>query len=195
MTTVSKSKQYQIGLIIILFLSSFIIPVIFLYPIQELLYRPKEYYFFDSFFTAYITFMVVVIMLAVTLLVNFLVTPKTTKKKNIQRGIVGTAFVIAAALIFLCVNNYQYIDAKGFHMNHFFSLQEDYTSWEKIVKVEQTIVEKNGVSVPDKLIFTLRDGSTIEQSLTGKLSSARQFIDLELSNYGLKVENKYSGNE
>lgn len=79
MTKESKSKQYQIGFIIILFLSSFIAPVIFLYPIQELLYRPKDYYFFDPFFTAYIMMMVVLIMLAVTLLVNFLVTPKTKK--------------------------------------------------------------------------------------------------------------------
>lgn len=106
-----------------------------------------------------------------------------------------TSFVIAGALIFLCINNYQYIDTKGFHMNHFFSLQEDFTSWEDIVKVEQTIVEKNGVSSPDKLIFTLQDGATIEQSLTGKLSSAKQFINEELSNYGLKIENKYSENE
>ncbi|MGE7672728.1 hypothetical protein ACQKMV_03935 [Lysinibacillus sp. NPDC094403] len=195
MTKESKSKQYQIGFIIILFLSSFIAPVIFLYPIQELLYRPKDYYFFDPFFTAYIMMMVVLIMLAVTVLVNFLVTPKTKKSKNIQRGIVVTSFVIAGALIFLCINNYQYIDTKGLHMNHFFSLQEDFTSWEDIVKVEQTIVEKNGVSSPDKLIFTLQDGATIEQSLTGKLSSAKQLINEELSNYGLKIENKYSENE
>ncbi|MFJ6207533.1 hypothetical protein [Lysinibacillus sp. NPDC092081] len=54
----------------------------------------------------------------------------------------GTSFVIAGALIFLCVNNYQYIDTKGIHMNLFFSLHEDHTSWEDIVKVEQTIVKK-----------------------------------------------------
>ncbi|MGE7949401.1 hypothetical protein [Lysinibacillus sp. NPDC093688] len=192
MTTESKSKQYQLGIIIILFLSSFIAPVIFLYPVQELLYQPNDSYFFDPFFTAYIILMLVFIMLAVTLLVNFLVNPKTRKRKNIQRGILGTSFVIAGALIFLCINNYQYIDPKGLHMNHFFSLREEYTSWEEIVKVEQTIVEKNGVSVPDQLIFTLRNGSTIEQSLSGKLSSAKQYINQELSNYGLKIENKYS---
>jgi len=77
-------------------------------------------------------------------------------------------------------------------MNHFFSLQEDYISWEDIVKVEQTIVEKNGVSVPEKLIFSLQDGSIIELSLSGKLSSAKQFINKELSTYGLRIENKYS---
>ncbi|GAB0166937.1 alkaline shock response membrane anchor protein AmaP [Lysinibacillus sp. CTST325] len=195
MTTESNNRQYQIGVIIILFLSSFIVPFIFLYPIQELFYRPKEYYFFDPFFTAYIVLMVVLFMLAVMLLINFLVTPKTKKRKNIQRGIVGSSFVIASALIFLCINNYQYIDTKGIHMNHYFSLQEDYTSWEDIVKVEQTIVEKNGVSLPEKLIFTLQDGSIIEQSLTEKLSSAKQFINKEISNYGLTIENKYSGNE
>ncbi|MEY9978659.1 hypothetical protein [Lysinibacillus sp. RC79] len=82
MTTESNSRQYQIGVIIILFLSSFIAPLIFLYPIQELFYRPKEYYFFDPFFTAYIILMVVLFMLAVTLLVNFLVIPKTKKKEE-----------------------------------------------------------------------------------------------------------------
>ncbi|MEQ6354959.1 hypothetical protein ABNX05_10065 [Lysinibacillus sp. M3] len=79
MITKSNSRQYQIGGIIILFLSSFIAPIIFLYPVQELLFRPKESYFFDPFFTAYIILMVVMIMLAVTLLVNFLVNPKTKK--------------------------------------------------------------------------------------------------------------------
>ncbi|KOS62847.1 MULTISPECIES: hypothetical protein [Lysinibacillus] len=195
MTTESNSKQYQLGVIIILFLSSFIAPFIFLYPIQELFYRPKEYYFFDTFYQAYIILIIVLIVLAVMLLVNFLVTPKTKKRKNIQRGIMGTSFVIAGAFIFLCINNYQYIDTKGIHMNHFFSLQEDYISWEDIVKVEQTIVEKNGVSLPDKLIFTLQDGSTIEQTLTTKLSSVKKFINKELNNYGLKIENKYSETE
>ncbi|KOP78872.1 hypothetical protein AMS59_07400 [Lysinibacillus sp. FJAT-14745] len=157
-------------------LSSFIAPVIFLYPIQELFYRPKEYYFFDPFLTAYIILMVVLIMLAVTLLVNFLVTPKTRKRKNIQRGIVGISFVIAGALIFLCINNYQYIDTKEILMNPFFSLQEDHTSWEDIVKVEQTIVEENGVSLPKKLIFTLKDGSTIEQPLTEKFQARSNLL-------------------
>ncbi|SKB53900.1 hypothetical protein SAMN06295926_103283 [Lysinibacillus sp. AC-3] len=192
MMTKSDSRQYQIGVIIILFLSSFIAPVIFLYPVQELFFRPKESYFFDPFFTAYIILMVVMIMLAVTLLVNFLVEPKTKKRIIIQRGLVGTSFIIAGAFIFLCINNYQYIDTKGLHMNHLFSLQEDYISWEDIVKVEQTIVEKNGVSAPEKLIFSLQDGSTIELSLSGKLSSAKQFINKELSTYGLRIENKYS---
>lgn len=192
MITKSNSRQYQIGVIIILFLSSFIAPVIFLYPVQELFFRPKEAYFFDPFFTAYIILMVVMIMLAVTLLVNFLVEPKTKKRKVIQRGLVGTSFIIASALIFLCINNYQYIDTKGLHMNHFFSLREDYISWEDIVKVEQTIVVKNGVSAPEKLIISLQDGSTIELSLSGKLSSAKQFINEELSTYGLRIENKYS---
>ncbi|MFJ6207532.1 hypothetical protein [Lysinibacillus sp. NPDC092081] len=50
------------------------------------------------------------------------------------------------------------------------------------------------MSLPDKLIFTLKDGSTIEQPLTEKLSSMKQFINKELSNYGLTIENKYSEN-
>lgn len=42
----SNGRQIQFGLIIILFLSSLIVPVILLYPIQEILYRPNEFYYF-----------------------------------------------------------------------------------------------------------------------------------------------------
>lgn len=74
-------------------------------------------------------------------------------------------------------------------------MQEDSTSWKEIVKVEQTNVQKDGVTKPDKLIFTLNDGSTIEQSLTAKLAKAKAFINYELSKSGITIENVYSENE
>lgn len=70
-------------------------------------------------------------------------------------------------------------------------MQEDLTSWEEIIKAEQTNVQKDGVTKPDKLIFTLKDGSTIEQSLTAKLAKAKPFINLELSKNGVTIENVY----
>ncbi len=180
---------------IILFLSSFIAPFILLYPIQELFYRPQEYFLFEPFFKAYIILIVVLVAMALLILANLLVTPQTKKGKYVKRGIMGASLVLAGACLFLSINNYQFINTKGMHINHFFSLQVDVTSWENIARVEQINVKKNGVTVPDKLIFTLHDGSTIEQPFTSKLRKAKQSISSELGKYGLTIENKFSENE
>ncbi|QDQ01941.1 hypothetical protein FOH38_16395 [Lysinibacillus fusiformis] len=191
----TNSMQYQIGLMVILLLSSFMAPFILLYPIQELLYRPQEYFLFEPFFQAYIILMAVLIAMAMLLLVNLLVTPQTEKGKYVKRGILGAFLALAGACSFLSINNYQFMDTKGMHMNHFFSLQADVTSWQDIASVEQINVKKNGVTVPDKLIFTLHDGSTIEQPFTSKLRNAKQSIISELGKYGLTIENKFSEDE
>jgi amino acid transporter len=194
-TSENNGKQTQIAIIIILFLSSFTAPFILLFPIQELLYRPHEYYLFETIFKAYIILMFVLIAMAIILLINLLITPTTKKGRNVQRTIVGTSWLLVLAILFLCINHYQIIDEKGLHTNNFFSLQEDSTSWAEIVKVEQTNVQKDGVTKPDKLIFTLNDGTTIEQSLTAKLVIAKAFINYELSKNGITIENVYSENE
>ncbi|WP_431807489.1 hypothetical protein [Lysinibacillus sphaericus] len=190
-TTKVNRKHNQIAVIIVLFLSSFIAPFILLFPIQELLYRPNDYYLFETTFKAYIILMIALIGMATVLLVNIIIVPKTKKGRNIQRAIVGTSWLLVLLFLFLCINHYQIIDEKGLHMNAFFSVQEDLTSWEEIIKAEQTNVQKDGVTKPDKLIFTLHDGSTIEQSLTAKLVKAKPFINLELSKNGVTIENVY----
>ncbi|TKI61945.1 hypothetical protein FC756_19575 [Lysinibacillus mangiferihumi] len=190
-TTKVNRKHNQIAVIIVLFLSSFIAPFILLFPIQELLYRPNDYYLFETTFKAYIILMIALIGMAIVLLVNIIIVPKTKKGRNIQRAIVGTSWLLVLLFLFLCINHYQIMDEKGLHTNAFFSLQEDLTSWEEIIKAEQTNVQKDGVTKPDKLIFTLHDGSTIEQSLTAKLAKAKPFINLELSKNGVTIENVY----
>lgn len=190
-TTKVNRKHNQIAVIIVLFLSSFIAPFILLFPIQELLYRPNDYYLFETTFKAYIILMIALIGMATVLLVNIIIVPKTKKGRNIQRAIVGTSWLLVLLFLFLCINHYQVMDEKGLHMNAFFSVQEDLTSWEEIIKAEQTNVQKDGVTKPDKLIFTLHDGSTIEQSLTAKLVKAKPFINLELSKNGVTIENVY----
>ncbi|AVK97796.1 hypothetical protein FCT18_02650 [Lysinibacillus sphaericus] len=190
-TTKVNRKHNQIAVIIVLFLSSFIAPFILLFPIQELLYRPNDYYLFETTFKAYIILMIALIGMAMVLLVNIIIVPKTKKGRNIQRAIVGTSWLLVLLFLFLCINHYQIMDEKGLHMNAFFSVQEDLTSWEEIIKAEQTNVQKDGVTKPDKLIFTLHDGSTIEQSLTAKLVKAKPFINLELSKNGVTIENVY----
>lgn len=190
-TTKVNRRHNQIAVIIVLFLSSFIAPFILLFPIQELLYRPNDYYLFETTFKAYIILMIALIGMAMVLLVNIIIVPKTKKGRNIQRAIVGTSWLLVLLFLFLCINHYQIMDEKGLHMNAFFSVQEDLTSWEEIIKAEQTNVQKDGVTKPDKLIFTLHDGSTIEQSLTAKLVKAKPFINLELSKNGVTIENVY----
>lgn len=190
-TTETNRKQTQVAIVIVLFISSFIAPFIVLFPVQELLYRPSEFYLFDTVFKAYFILMFALLGLAMILLINLLIAPKTKKGRTIQRTIVGTSWLLVLASFVLCINHYQIIDEKGLHINPFFSLQEDVTSWDDIVKVEQTNVQKDGVTKPDKLIFTLTDGTTIEQSLSAKLTKAKPFINLELSKKGLTIENVY----
>ncbi|MFJ7667442.1 hypothetical protein ACIQXI_10050 [Lysinibacillus sp. NPDC097195] len=190
-TTETNRKHTQVAIVIVLFISSFIAPFIVLFPVQELLYRPSEFYLFEPVFKAYIILMAVLIVMAIVLLINLLITPKTKKGRILQRTMVGTSWLFVLGVLFLCINHYQIIDEKGLHINPFFSLQEDVTSWKEIERVEQVNVQKDGITKPEKLIFTLTDGSTIEQSISTKLTKAKPFINLELSKKGLSIENVY----
>ncbi len=187
----SNGRQIQFGLIIILFLSSLIVPVILLYPIQEILYRPNEFYYFAPYFNAYIIFMVSLFVMALVLLINYLIIPKTKKRKNIKRGLVSTSLLIALGFIALSFNTYKWIDSRGIHMNPFFSLKVNFVEWEEIVKVEQVNLEKSGVTKPDHLVFTFQDGSTIEEPLAGNMVLAKNHIANELKQRGLTIENVY----
>ncbi len=187
----SKGRQIQFGLIIVLFLSSLIVPVILLYPIQEMLYLPNEFYYFAPYFNAYIIFMVSLFVMALVLLINYLIIPKTKKRKNIQRGLVSASLLIALGFIALSFNTYKWIDSRGIHMNPFFSLKVNFVEWEEIVKVEQVNLEKSGVTKPDHLVFTFQDGSTMEEPLAGNMILAKNYIANELKQRGLTIENVY----
>ncbi|WP_231630188.1 hypothetical protein [Lysinibacillus sp. ZYM-1] len=187
----TNSRQIQIGIIIVLFLSSLIMPIILLYPIQEMLYRPQEFYYFEPYFNAYVIFMAALFVMALILLINFLIIPKTKKNNNIQRGIVTAFFLIALGFITLSFNNYKLMDSEGIHVNQLFSLKADLVGWEEIVKVEQVNREKDGVTKPDRLVFTLQNGSTIEEPLTSKMMEAKNLFAVELNQHGITIENVY----
>ncbi len=187
----SKGRQIQFGLIIVLFLSSLIVPVILLYPIQEMLYRPKEFYYFAPYFNAYIIFMASLFVMALVLLINYLIIPETKKSKNIQRGLVSASLLIALGFIALSFNTYKLIDSNGIYRSQIFSLKADFVGWEEVVKVEQVNLEKSGVTKPDHLVFTFQDGSTIEESLAGNMILAKNYIASELNQRGLTIENVY----
>ena len=110
--------QIQFGLIIILFLSSLIVPVILLYPIQEILYRPNEFYYFAPYFNAYIIFMVSLFVMALVLLINYLIIPKT-KRKEYKTWSSIYSLLSALGFIALSFNTYKWIDSRGIHMNPF----------------------------------------------------------------------------
>ncbi|MGG2074845.1 hypothetical protein AB1J28_15985 [Lysinibacillus irui] len=187
----TNSRQIQLGIIIVLFLSSLIIPVILLFPIQEWFYRPKEVYYFEPYLQAYIIFMAALLFMALALLINYLIIPETKKGKSIQRGILITSFLIALIFIALSFNHYKVMDSNGIHMNQFFSLKEDFVAWEEIVKAEQVNVKKDGATKPERLVFTLKDGSTIEEPTSTKLMLAKNFISFELNQRGLTIENVF----
>lgn len=185
----SDSVQFQVALIIIFFISSIFVPFIILYPIQEVLYRPADFWFFEAPLSTYLILCVAMILLSVVMLVNVLVQTANKRAILFRRVIVTLSFVLAVGVLFLCINNYQYMNAKGIYQNKFFGFKEDFTSWEEVVKAEQTHLKKNSITKADKLIFTLKDGAIIELQITGKLSQNKTLIRESLRNNEVILEN------
>ncbi|WP_102271826.1 hypothetical protein [Cytobacillus massiliigabonensis] len=185
----TDTSQFQVVLIVITFLSSFVVPFIILYPIQELLYRPNDIWFFEASMSTYLTFCAALISVSAILLINVLFIPKSKAKKTVKGIIVILSLLAAVIVMILCVDNYYYMNSKGIYKNNLFSFSEEFISWDEIDKAEQTFLKKQRVTVEDKLILTTKDGKTIEMQITKKMSANKASIRQSLKNNGVILEN------
>lgn len=194
--TVTKKKktdsaQFQVTVIVISFLSSFIIPFIILYPIQEILFKPDNVWFFEAPLSTYFTFILGILFLSIVLLINLVVEARDKRKKQLKLSMLAASFVVGIVVITLCLFNYQYMNMKGIYQNHYFSFSETFTSWDDITAAKQTYIKKDKVTKDDKFIFTLKDGSTLELEMTAKMRKSKVLIRQRLLSNGVKLESVY----
>ncbi|MCJ7842284.1 alkaline shock response membrane anchor protein AmaP [Lederbergia sp. NSJ-179] len=194
-TREAESSHYQIAFSIICFLFSLFVPFILLYPIQELLYRPDDFFYFEPYFKAYILFMAMLVVISLIPIGNILIKPTKNFNRIIKYCILTIISILTIATVFLCFNHYKYMNKEGIYLNHFFSLKEEFTSWDEIEKVEQVMVNEDGVTRVDRIVFTLKDGFTLELDNSTRLSKAKNNVNTELQARGLKMENKLEDEE
>lgn len=183
--------QFQVTLIVISVLSSFFVPFIILYPIQEVLFEPNEVWYFEAPFSTYVIFMGAILVTAIILLINVLVEPKKQVKKRIQLGVYISSLLVVLFVLVLCIFNYQYMNASGIYKNKFFSFNEEVTRWDEIIEAKQVFVNNQGVTKDDKYLFTLKDGSVLEVDITNKVRKNKRYIRSILSKNGVILENDY----
>lgn len=197
--TVTKKKnmdsiQFQVTLIIITFLSSFFIPFIILYPIQEVLFQPKNIWFFEAAMSTYFIFISAILFVSLVLLVNILSNPTTKTMLLIRRIGLIVSLIISCIVIGLCLNTYNYMNSNGIYNNKFFSLSEEFTSWEEITDAKQIYVKKDNITTADRFEFTLSDGSKMEVKLTNKLRKNKTLVRQILKSNNVIIESAYPEN-
>lgn len=185
------STQFQVTLIIISSLSSIFVPFIILYPIQEILFKPESVWYFEAPFTAYVVFMAAILITSIILLINVLTEPKTKKINRMKLGITFTSLFTVVIVIGLCLFNYEYMNSEGIYKNKFFSLEEEFTSWNEIIEAKQTFIKKDGITKDDKFYFTLHDGTILEMDITGNVKKNKRYIRQYLQKNKVIIENVY----
>lgn len=189
--TVTKKRKMEKGEILvsaafILILSSFFIGLFFLGSIQEALYEPTGYWFFEPIRWAYYTFMGSIIMIGVFLLILAWLFAKG-KNGKLSKLVVPTGITLSIIVMILCVDCYNYANKEGITLNRFWGLGETSYAWDDVETITQKVKINVGVMTDDSLIFKFKDGTSHRLILNNEVIKSRVAILFEMEKRGIEI--------
>lgn len=174
---------------IILFISSFFIPFIIIYPIQEVVYVPESYWFFHTPQNAYFFMIAGLLSISIAIFIFvFLRSRLEEYRKNVLRSLLGVSFIPGILVLFLSLNYYYYFNDNGIFKNDFLAINEKTFLWSEVKEAKKTIVTESGTTKPVDYKFTYKDGETIIFEFTRKITYNRAKIEYMLAKNGIEVK-------
>ncbi|RLQ94302.1 hypothetical protein [Falsibacillus albus] len=176
-----------IAVIIICIISSFILPFIFVYLIQESIFNSASNWIFFSPLSAYFTFMLGMLWIPVPLAVHLIIKNKTSRSSSLLTGIL--IIFISGPLFFSSINNYVFIDQQGIHYNDLFKKSPTEFSWDKIQNVHEVFQKKNGNNILIEYDFVTDSNKVIKLPSTKVSVLNKSLIYQQLEKHGVEVDN------
>lgn len=143
---------------ILLILTAFFLPGIFVMFIQDMLFYSREHWSFLRPSEAYVGFGAAMIWIAVVLL-SFLFTKMYSERKNTMYKLAGLHVLLMAfapLLFALSIYHYAYLDESGVTGNDFWTFAEEHIAWDDVEEVTRLVDEGNKAV----LSYTFSDGET-----------------------------------
>ncbi|GLB57917.1 hypothetical protein [Cytobacillus sp. NCCP-133] len=189
--TISKKQKTDISQIlvttaIILILSAIFIPIFLLSPFQAQFYKPEGTWVFEAPKAAYLTFSIALAAVAVFMITGVWL-HSAGKFGMFAKVIIGAGFLSSLATVILSFDYYHYIDKNGVYFNLLFSLEEKHYEWSEIKQARQTVKNEMGIMSDDKLIFTIKDGTSYAYLLNVNVRRARIATYFELEENGVEL--------
>ncbi|MHC0036380.1 hypothetical protein [Pseudoneobacillus sp. C159] len=150
------------GIIIILFFSSFIMPIVSIYWFQDFFYHSKSHWIFIAPSSAYIIFFIGMILLPIAICLHLVI--KSKFNWTWYGWITCLLFFCAIPFFYLGITNYYYLDEEGYHSNDLFSTQETVYRWDEMKELKEVWVTKNGRSTINQYLVITVDQKEIDLS-------------------------------
>ncbi|MBM7097455.1 hypothetical protein JSY36_17105 [Bacillus sp. H-16] len=172
---------------VMIFLSSFMLPLVFILILQDVFYFSRDHWIFVAPRSAYYTFGAGMLWTVLIMVAYMIVSHLRDRAKKETKH--GWAFVLAGLLFIpictLGVTNYYFIDDEGFHINELTSYQADHYPWGSIEEV-QTYGEENG-DYYTHFVFRTENNDTFTLTYDHNLASMRRNIFRTLEAHGAEI--------
>ncbi|MYL34414.1 hypothetical protein GLW08_12840 [Pontibacillus yanchengensis] len=152
-------KPMKIMFIVMVFISSFILPFVFIIIFQDILFFSESQWFFNAPFLSYVLLIGGMMLLAILLSVDEFIKSKRNDR-DLKTGpwMVFLSVALSSLCFVLGIFHYYYFDDEGLHFNQVTSLQELDVQWNEIDEVIQVTTRENNMEVYKEHIFITKDG-------------------------------------
>jgi hypothetical protein len=177
------------GIIIILFISSFLLPFVIIFWLQDLLFHSKSHWLFTAPSSAYVSFFIGMLLIPTALSIHLFIKSKYAAK---WIGWV-TGLLMLASIPFWClgVTDYYYFDDEGIYYNKLLSLEETEYRWDDMKELKEVWVLDNGVSRLAEYVLITKDNTELNVTADFRQSEIKFRTYDILEKHQVKITNNH----
>ena len=155
---IDQKKVVYVTVAVILLISALFAPFAIFYPIKAMFITPSALAIGTSP-TSLVTGGI-----GLALLAGGLIVLATIEQRMKKFGAAFVLFAIGIAGVSFSLTDYYYITPENFVLNAPFDLTSEKYDWTDFEKIEERIIEENGVTRVDSLSFYMKDGTIINMT-------------------------------
>ncbi|WP_059170714.1 hypothetical protein [Bacillus sp. FJAT-27445] len=184
-----ERKVILVACTIIMYISSFFVPVVIVASIHSTFYFKREYWFFETPSSAYLAFMAGMFLSAV-LLTLYLIAAWKWENKKLGAGLIALQ-VFCVPLFVGSIDNYYFATDKGIFYNKLAGIGEKKYAWKDMESVKLVYRHSRGSVRFDSYSFISKSGETVSLPYTSKLREKQWLIEEMIKVNHLTVSDNY----
>ncbi|MBU9711220.1 hypothetical protein [Evansella tamaricis] len=174
---------------IVMILSAFFLPVVFLMVLQDIFFFSRSHWYFAAPPSAYFMFGAGMLWIPIILITFLSVKVWMENRDRVISNVwvYGLLLILSFPIFALSISNYYYFDDEGIHYSELFSFSEAEHSWDDIEKVIRVTNSEGGVSSVEEYIFILESGEELDVPFDTTKHEVRQIISRVIREYGYEL--------
>ncbi|WP_433750383.1 hypothetical protein [Falsibacillus pallidus] len=183
-----ESGTFLFAWIVIMLISSLMLPIVLVYFIQDAIHFSKLHWLFKAPPSAYIAFMCGMLMITAGMIVYLIIKVKTDKKPVFLVSLI--IILLSSPLFYTSLNTYYYFDQEGLHYRELWSLGQSNYKWKDFKQVHAVFDKKpNRGSTLKEYEFVISENKTIVIPVDTAFMENRQRINASLEENKVPLDN------